>query len=649
MIIHHNKNNMSKIIITILCAILCLSIISNCQKIDEEQRELIDSLNKLINDSYDASSDWNGYYYPRSKKDLVEAGLTDYRQYFERARNLILKIDSTLILDYLAYLDSLKHPYEEPCYCYTSLDRFFLDFKRAQRWAAWTFGRLASLEAIDVLVNSFHIRPELERFWLFFNKDYNLIEGLLEAGPIAVSKLIESYDKSESLYGMRGTKAALMKIGDPRGIHILLDKILTELTSENRYVREAAALALSKGDPEEVIPRLIDAIENSNNKDYLWHYAGESLSKIRSPKAIGPLKKALKSRDPWVRENAMKSLGNMRSVKEANSLLFEALKDENPNVRLYAVESLGLVNKKEKTPGLTRLIRRIKNSLSTPKEILYLTQSLKDSDKDVRYKAAWALGEIRNRKSIPALIETFNSKDPLLREQAVSSIYKIQGLESVSILEKALEDGDKWVRDLARWALSKTDSSYTEILKTKTSKSDTTTIPKGTLIPGRNLDAYLRVDVDISTSSINAGKGYRCLIIPFTMATTGRLYSCTGLRWASVAIASSNRYPFGQHVFNLRDYTMIIRVRGDKGEEKLWMNFVDAAGYVGTYRGLVKLSPLSAQFQTIIINFSKLKHRFNTEHIYQIIFNFGGHAWDEILNPNGATIHIQDVRFVRNL
>jgi len=64
---------------------------------------------------------------------------------------------------------------------------------------------------------------------------------------------------------------------------------------------------------------------------------------------------------------------------------------------------------------------------------------------------------------------------------------------------------------------------------------------------------------------------------------------------------------------------------------------------------LVKLPPLpEGRAETIKIDFAKLAGRFDPNNLYQIVFNFGGMAWEVPLNPNGATITLEDVRFIPN-
>ena len=71
------------------------------------------------------------------------------------------------------------------------------------------------------------------------------------------------------------------------------------------------------------------------------------------------------------------------------------------------------------------------NSTYIKKEILNTTISgaitaLKDKDADVCYKAAYALGEIKDRRALEPLKELQNDPSPIVREEAKKAIKKIE-------------------------------------------------------------------------------------------------------------------------------------------------------------------------------------------------------------------------------
>lgn len=67
--------------------------------------------------------------------------------------------------------------------------------------------------------------------------------------------------------------------------------------------------------------------------------------------------KALNDEDPYVRESAAKSLGNI-SNQQAISALVQALNDQDSDVRKSAAEALGKIGKPELLPRLTPYLKR---------------------------------------------------------------------------------------------------------------------------------------------------------------------------------------------------------------------------------------------------------------------------------------------------
>jgi HEAT repeat protein len=88
-----------------------------------------------------------------------------------------------------------------------------------------------------------------------------------------------------------------------------------------------------------------------------------------------------------------------------------------------------------------------------------LIAALKDPDQEVRYYAAYALGNVgvEAKAAVPALIVTLKDKDKFVRGAAAKALGEI-GVEAkaaVSVLRAALQDPDKDVRSSAAEALGK--------------------------------------------------------------------------------------------------------------------------------------------------------------------------------------------------
>jgi HEAT repeat protein len=62
------------------------------------------------------------------------------------------------------------------------------------------------------------------------------------------------------------------------------------------------------------------------------------------------------------------------------------------------------------------------------------------ADSDVNYKAAWALGEIRNARAVKPLIEALGDSDALVRTSAIQALVKLRAKESLPHIRALLND-----------------------------------------------------------------------------------------------------------------------------------------------------------------------------------------------------------------
>ena len=83
-----------------------------------------------------------------------------------------------------------------------------------------------------------------------------------------------------------------------------------------------------------------------------------------------------------------------------------------------------------------------------------LLAALKDPDTDVRAQAAWALGQMRARRALPALLNAM-SDEADVRRSVVRALGEIQDPATVTVLTAALQDPDAKVRRYAARALAR--------------------------------------------------------------------------------------------------------------------------------------------------------------------------------------------------
>ncbi|MEN8265120.1 MAG: HEAT repeat domain-containing protein [Nitrospirota bacterium] len=134
---------------------------------------------------------------------------------------------------------------------------------------------------------------------------------------------------------------------------------------------------------------------------------------------VGLLLAALKSRDPFVRVNAVQGLGEAGDA-EATERIIAALRDDNQYVRAYAAEALG----------------QIKQS----KAVEPLIAALNDEDEFVQVYVVRSLGEIGDSKALKPLIDLLNSEKQVVKIHAAWALGEIKDLKAVGALIAALKD-----------------------------------------------------------------------------------------------------------------------------------------------------------------------------------------------------------------
>jgi len=162
--------------------------------------------------------------------------------------------------------------------------------------------------------------------------------------------------------------------------------------------------------------------------------------RIRAAKALGavgghasaiPLIEALQEPNRWSTIRVADILASMgRTVTEELMRSFESL---TPPARLAALDILGRVRPLDAVP--------------------WLRQRLSDGDRDVRARAAHALGAIGEPGSGPALTGALDDPDWPVRAMAAKALGRVHSHEAIPALERALRDREWWVRANAAEAL----------------------------------------------------------------------------------------------------------------------------------------------------------------------------------------------------
>jgi HEAT repeat protein len=121
--------------------------------------------------------------------------------------------------------------------------------------------------------------------------------------------------------------------------------------------------------------------------------------------------------------------------------LITALRDSSPSIRRNAAWAIGEIRDGDK----------INRSIALEPLIWLLKQ---DQDAWVRRAAAFALSELKDTRSAPALIDSLSDENAGVREMAANALGEMKQQSAADPLEIALKDSDPRVRDMARWALA---------------------------------------------------------------------------------------------------------------------------------------------------------------------------------------------------
>jgi HEAT repeat protein len=268
---------------------------------------------------------------------------------------------------------------------------------------------------------------------------------------------------------------SLGKLADTRGVDPLIEALRYD---ENGDVREMAAWALGQIDDA----RTIDALSYASVKDaegYVRVEAYDALQKSTvggnkvDARSVDPIIGALKDEDQGVRYRAAEALGQLKNATAVDALI-EALNDEDGDVREMAAWALGQIDDAGTVDPLS--YASVKDAEGYVRDEAYnalqkstvggnkvdarsvdpIIGALKDEDQGVRYRAAEALGQLKNATALDALIEALNDEDGDVREMAAWALGEIGDVQAVDPLNYAsVKDAEGYVRDEAKKALGK--------------------------------------------------------------------------------------------------------------------------------------------------------------------------------------------------
>lgn len=190
--------------------------------------------------------------------------------------------------------------------------------------------------------------------------------------------------------------------------------------------------------------------------------AAETLGILRDPGSTPALVEALADDEFDVRMRAAKALGAVGG-EHARRALVGALTDENrwsviriadllaemgPQVVGELIEAFPAMGRASRIATID-LIAHIGDSGATP----FLVARLDDLDRDIRARAAAALGRIGDQRAVSGLLAALQDAEWPVRSMAAKSLGDLNVVHAVPALTASLSDREWWVRSNAADAL----------------------------------------------------------------------------------------------------------------------------------------------------------------------------------------------------
>lgn len=288
---------------------------------------------------------------------------------------------------------------------------------------------LKSLE--DNQIKSFLHQAGLKGIWRLLKTDNNLRD--MARNPLVLTTLTYAYkDRSEDFKDITRTD----------NINELLSDIF-DVFIEKRYAFEKAEhqLYYSLDEIKQILGKIAFQIASDINLDDN-EIQIETISKITSKygKEVNDF--------VWLSQkiNLLVPINELKQIYRFRHLL---LRDYFALPQ--ALQALQNNNRKQKIKGIT-VLRKLKD-LRAVNPIINLL--LEDKDANVRYEAADALAQLRNKDAFKTLLKALNDKDGDVCTAAIRSLGRYDNAEVAPRLAKLLNHKDRFVREAAVIELGK--------------------------------------------------------------------------------------------------------------------------------------------------------------------------------------------------
>ncbi len=136
---------------------------------------------------------------------------------------------------------------------------------------------------------------------------------------------------------------------------------------------------------------------------------------------------------PAIRTSAVQESGKQKIREAFDKIIYLLENDESPLVRDNAAFALGELGDKRAVP--------------------FLIKALKDPDEWVRKSATKALGILKSKEAFDAIAECLNDSSPSVRRTAARSLAQLGDRRAIKLIEPLLSDENVLVKKYAKDAI----------------------------------------------------------------------------------------------------------------------------------------------------------------------------------------------------
>ena len=243
---------------------------------------------------------------------------------------------------------------------------------------------------------------------------------------------------------------------DPRAI-IAVSSLDDDRLAQN--LLEFIALGTWAGKPFVVPVQLRSALARTRLRTLFLPGAG-----IDSVRAQRVAMSAVRDKRPAMRENAIYILGLLESPV-ATPMLIQALNDQVPSVRMQAAKALGRVGDPAAVPALLNALRSADEQVGSQifsalvrlgrASVPALVEASSSNSTWMRWQAIRALGAIRDRRALPALVSALSDADHSVAWMGAKGLVQLGRLSLEPVLQLLVKaEMTPWLVETASYVLN---------------------------------------------------------------------------------------------------------------------------------------------------------------------------------------------------